>query len=349
MDKLAGRIARINSPCDILSTKLHPICLVALIVGSWLNSLMVESRSNRPKLLVFGGVTASGKTSASLRLARYLPIEIVSADSVSVYKGLDIGSAKPSVEQQRAVPHHLLDVVAPDETMTAAIYGSLAQGAIADIISRGRYPVLVGGTGLYIRTVLHGLVEAPKADKDLRRHLRQRETTLGNGTLHEELSRVDPVTADRLHPSDLVRIVRALEVYINTWKPISVLQKSHRFQENHYDVRYYVFDPGVDVLHHHIAERVKDMLESGLIEEARGLLDLGYSPTLRSLSTPGYRQACDVLGGRLTLDDAFDSICRDHRRYARRQRVWFRKVKEAIHLPGTEYVDYAAIAQWMES
>ena len=349
MDKLTGRIARINSPCDILSIKLHPIWAVALIAGSRLNSHMKESRSNRPRLLVLGGVTASGKTSASLRLARFLPVEIVSADSVSVYKGLDIGSAKPSIEQQRAVRHHLLDVVTPDEAMTAAIYGSLAQEAITDIISRDKYPVLVGGTGLYIRTVLHGLVEAPNADKDLRNHLRQRESALGHGTLHEELSRVDPVTAERLHPSDLVRIVRALEVYINTGKTISVLQKSHRFREKRYDVSYYAFDPGVEVLHRRIAARVEEMLEKGLIEEALGLLELGYSPSLRSLSTPGYRQAFEVLAGRMTLDEAFESICRDHRRYARRQRVWFRSVEGAVHLPGPDHVDYAAVAGWMQS
>jgi len=192
--------------------------------------------AQRPRLLVLGGVTASGKTQASLTLARHLPIEVVSADSVCVYRGLDIGSAKPTRDEQATVPHHLIDVVAPDETMTAARFSQLAREAIAEILARDHHPVLVGGTGLYIRATIYGLMDAPKADKALRRSLRETEQTHGPGTLHAKLQEVDPETATRLHPSDLVRIVRALEVHALTGETISQLQRRHQFSEAPYEV-----------------------------------------------------------------------------------------------------------------
>lgn len=299
-----------------------------------------------PRILVIAGVTASGKTQASLRLADYLPIEIVSADSVSVYRWLDIGSAKPTPEQRNLVPHHLIDVVEPDEPMSAALYERLAEDAVTDILSRGGYPVLVGGTGLYIRAVLHGLMPAPQADEELRRRLREKEDSFGRGALHRELCEVDPVTAKRLHPFDRVRIIRALEVYKLTGKPISWFHDKHQFSENRYDVMYFALDPGREILNERISARVREMLENGLLEEARSLQRRGYDPSLRSLRTPGYKQAFEVLAGEKTIDEAFESMCTDHRRYARRQRVWFRSVSSIRYCIGPDELNYRELADW---
>ncbi len=301
----------------------------------------------QPRVLVIAGVTASGKTCASLKLADQLPIEIVSADSVSVYRGLDIGSAKPTPEQRDLVPHHLIDVADPDEPMSAALYAELADDAISGILSRGRYPVLVGGTGLYIRAVLHGLMEGPEGDQELRLRLKEKEDACGRGTLHRDLCEVDPITAHRLHPFDQVRIIRALEVYQRTGKPISSFQEKHQFSENRYDAMYLALDPGREILNRRISARVEEMLDRGLLEEAAALRRRGFDSSLRSLRTPGYRQAFEVLDGKKTVEEAFESICTDHRRYARRQRVWFRSVSSVLFFNGPDELNYTELADWL--
>ncbi|MDY0004647.1 MAG: tRNA (adenosine(37)-N6)-dimethylallyltransferase MiaA [Polyangia bacterium] len=284
----------------------------------------------RPELLVICGPTATGKTEAAIRISGELGGEIVSADAVQIYKGLDIGSAKPTAEERAAAPHHLLDIVEPTEVFSAARYVQEADRAIADIRGRGLLPVVTGGCGLYIRALLYGLCPAPPANPALRAALLAEEEQLGAGHLHRRLAAVDPIAAARLHPSDLVRVVRALEVQTLTGVPISERQASHGFENPRYEALIWGIDPGREVLHTRIEARVGDMVAHGLVEEVRGLLERGLAPGCPGLQTPGYREIVTHLEGLIELPEAIRLIGQAHRRYARRQRTWFRKTRGII-------------------
>jgi tRNA dimethylallyltransferase len=300
-------------------------------------------------VVVVCGPTAAGKTTAGIELCEMAGGEIVSADSVQVYEELDIGSAKPTPAERARVTHHMLDVVRPDEPMTAAIYADLARRAISDIIDRKKQVVVVGGTGLYIRALIHGLMDAPAAQPSLRKKLRAAEARLGKGTLHRRLRRVDPDTASRLHPSDLVRIIRALEVEAVTGHPVSELHQRHAFREKIYDVKYIGLDPGRDALARRIELRAAKMFDQGLVREAEGLLRRGYSPAARPLRSPGYLQAFKVLFGEMTREEAMESVCTAHRRYARRQRVWFRKVEPIEWYESPAAIPKRELSEWLRA
>ncbi len=303
--------------------------------------------SQKPRLVVLAGPTAAGKTEAGIRLARLADAEIVSADSVQVYRRLDIGSAKPTLEQRAVVRHHLIDVADPDETMSAARYASLAHEAIADILARGRRVVVVGGTGLYLRALLHGLVPTPPADPAVRRRLREYERTHGPGALHARLAEVDPQAASRIHPADLVRLERALEVWELTGRPLSELQRAHSFCEQRYEALFLVLDPGKEELEARIRARVEEMYRQGLLEEVAGLLADGYPAALPALRSPGYRQAVACVLGRIPEQEAKERTRVAHRRYARRQRQWFRKEPGARWYHGPQDLPYEKLAAWL--
>lgn len=276
-------------------------------------------------LLVICGPTASGKTALAVELARHFPIEVVSADSRQVYRGLDIGTAKATAEERRQVPHHLLDLVEPDEEFSVADFASLAHSAIAAVHERGRLPVLLGGTGLYLRAVTEGLVDAPTGNPALRAELLEREGREGPGTLFRLLREVDPPLAQRIPPGDLTRTVRALEVYRLSGRRLSDFQREHAFAERPYATLKLGLAPPREELYRRIDQRVEWMLEQGLSAEVRGLLERGYDPECKALRTIGYRELIRHLRGEISLTEATALIQRNSRHYAKRQLTWFRR------------------------
>jgi tRNA dimethylallyltransferase len=298
---------------------------------SILDSIQRSSLGTSPKhlpLVVIVGPTAVGKTRLSLRLAQEFGGEIVSADSRQVYRGMDIGTAKPTLEERHRVPHHLLDVVAPDEVFTLAQYQELAYQAIDDVLARGKLPLLVGGTGQYVRAVVEGwgIPRVPPNEK-LRAELYRQAEVEGEAALHARLWEVDAAAAERIDPRNVRRVVRALEVYLETGQPISELQRKK-------PPPYRILQIGLTLerqeLYRRIDERVDGMIEAGLVEEVRGLVEQGYSYDLPSMSGLGYQQIGLYLRDQVSLEEAIQLIKRHTRRFVRHQYNWFRLDGEAI-------------------
>ena len=288
------------------------------------------SGHDAPPLVVICGPTAAGKTALAVELAAHWPLEVVSADSRQVYRGMDIGTAKPTPAERQALPHHLVDVFEPSEDFSVADFLPRATAAIDDIVARGRLPLLVGGTGLYIQALLSGLVAAPGAAPDLRRAFLAREAAEGEGTLHRQLLAVDPAMAARLAPRDLPRIVRALEVYAQCGRPLSLLQAEHAFAEQPFRTLIVGLAPERAELYRRIDGRAEAMFAAGLVEETRALLARGVSPAAKSLRTIGYRETVRLLAGELTPAAALAEVQKETRRYAKRQMTWFSKTTGII-------------------
>ncbi|MFP4032304.1 MAG: tRNA (adenosine(37)-N6)-dimethylallyltransferase MiaA [Desulfococcaceae bacterium] len=278
----------------------------------------------RPPVVVIVGPTGVGKTAATIDLARALNGEIVGADSVQIFRHMDIGSAKPTPAERAAAPHHLVDVADPDEPWDAARYARVARGVIADIHGRGRAPLVAGGAGLYIRALLEGIFPAGGTDPEVRRRLRDEAAARGAPALHRRLAETDPEAATRIHPNDAFRIVRALEVLEVTGRHLSTHQADHDFG----DAPYRLFRIGLyrerEELYERIERRVDAMLAEGLLEEVRGLLARGYGPELKPMGAIGYRHMVDFLAGRVDWAETVRLLKRDTRRYAKRQLAWFR-------------------------
>lgn len=289
-----------------------------------------------PSIVVLVGPTAAGKSSLALRFAEQVGAEIVSADSMQVYRGMDIGTAKPSVEDRSRAPHYLIDIADPNESFHAARYQKEADQAIAGILGRGRLPLVVGGTGLYVRALLHGLFpEAePIREKTWSERLR-RYASFGDEP-HALLAQVDPEGARRIHCRDRVRAQRALDVYLRTGRSIAEWQEDHRFRENRY--RYLILGlcPDRKTLYRRIDERVDWMMKAGLLEEVSALLAAGYGPELPSMKALGYRHMAAVLSGRVALKSAVETLKRDTRRYAKRQITWFRNQEQVLWIQPEE-------------
>jgi tRNA dimethylallyltransferase len=279
-------------------------------------------------LIAIVGPTGSGKSALALRLARERGGEIVSCDSLQVYRGLDIGSAKATPEERAAVPHHLLDVVEPPEAFSAAEYARQARAALAGIVARGRLPIVAGGTGLYLRALLQGLFEGPSRDEPLRSRLEAMAGRYGEARLHRLLARVDPEAASRLPPRDRVRVVRALEVFWNTGRPLSTHHRQGAVPLRGFSPRLLGIAPDRVALRQAIERRTREMFERGLLEEVRGLLARGLPSDLRPLRSIGYRQAVAVVQGRLARPEAERDIVADTLRFAKRQMTWFRHQAE---------------------
>jgi tRNA dimethylallyltransferase len=277
-----------------------------------------------PRLIAIVGPTASGKSALALSLAELVPAEIVSCDSVQVYRGFDVGSAKATAEERARVPHHLLDLAPPDGDFSAADYARIARGAIGEISRRGRLPLLVGGTGLYFRALFRGLFEGPPRDDALRARLTALAERHGVARLHRLLRRRDPAAAARIASRDLVRIVRALEVVYWTGRPISEHHRDPPQPLLGYHSLFLGLDPGREGLRQAIAARTRRMLAAGLLAEVQRLVER-HGPSLRPLRAVGYRQAVDVLAGRLPAADLEPEIVKETLRFAKRQRTWFRK------------------------
>ncbi len=276
------------------------------------------------------GPTAAGKSALALRLARERGGEIVSCDSLQVYRGLDVGSAKPAAEERHLVRHHLVDVVDPDAAFSAADYARRARAALREIAQRGALPIVAGGTGLYLRALLQGLFEGPPRDATLRRRIEGLATRFGDARLHRLLVRVDPEAAARIAPRDRVRVVRALEVYRLTRQRLSDHHRVAPAALAGFSLRVLVLDPPREVLRAAVERRTREMFERGLLAEVADLLAQGYAPELRPLQAIGYRQALEVLAGRCTPEQAQRDIVTATMRYAKRQRTWFRHQTQGI-------------------
>jgi tRNA dimethylallyltransferase len=297
------------------------------------------------KLLVITGPTAVGKSEIALELAAGINAEIISADSVQVYRGFDIGTAKPTPAERSRVRHHLLDIVDPSENYTVADFQKDAFAAIRDISGRGKLPMLVGGTGLYIRAVVRGFAFSPAAeDEKLRRKLYNEAKLLGPRALHERLSAVDPLAAQNIHPNDLRRIIRALEVHELTRRPISEQVQQTPVKPVFDTVQFCLTRPRKQ-LYERIEKRVDKMLADGFLTEVRKLLAQGISPRAKAMQSLGYRQLVSYLEGKITLAEAVELIKGDTRRFAKRQLTWFRREPDLIWIDLDKYDNNFAVTE----
>jgi tRNA dimethylallyltransferase len=276
------------------------------------------------------GPTAVGKSAVGLRVAQALGTEVLAADSRQVYRGMDIGTDKPTPEERRAVPHRLIDLVDPDQPFNVGLYRQHAADEIARLHRQGKLPLVVGGTGLYVRGLLRGLCEGPPADWTMRARLEEEARSQGAESLYLKLADVDPVAAQRLHPHDQVKIIRALEVHAYMSRTISGIHGAHRFADSPYAALMIGLLRERGELYRRIEERVDGMLARGLREETHRLLDRGYRPHLSAMRGVGYKQMAGYLLGDHDYEEAVRLLKRDTRRYAKRQLTWFR-AEPAIH------------------
>ncbi len=284
-------------------------------------------------VLVLLGPTGVGKTAVSRALAQRLPVEIVSADSRQIYRYMDIGTDKPDAEFRAQVPHHFVDVLPPDVTFSAGEFAHQARLVIQNLLKKKVLPLVVGGSGLYIRALLEGFFEANAKDEALRQQLETKARTEGAEVLYQELKMVDPESAMRIHPHNVKRVVRALEVYYLTGQPISYWHQ----RRDPAPFPYIKIGLSMDraALYARINQRVEQMFDAGLIEETRRLLAMGYSPQLNALNTVGYKEVVQFLNDEIDLYTCVERVKRNTRRYAKRQFTWFRAEKSVhwIHLP----------------
>jgi tRNA dimethylallyltransferase len=281
--------------------------------------------TQKPRLAVIVGPTAVGKTQTGMKYAFQLGGEIVNADSMQVYRRMDIGTAKPSANDRTAVPHHLIDIVDPDEDFNVSIFVRLARNVIHQLHDRSKPVFVVGGTGLYIRALIGGLLRSQDPDYELREFYRSQVNNYGIDYLYGQLQTRDPESAFKINPHDTVRIIRALEVLDLMGHPIAELQRSHQFMEKPYIVLKIGLTMEKQALFQRIDERIDQMIKGGLIEEVRMLLQMGYDETCKAMQSLGYRHILAYLKGSLTLDDAVRRMKRDSRSYAKRQMTWFKK------------------------
>lgn len=293
-------------------------------------------------LIVVAGPTASGKTRLAIDIAKHFNGEIISADSMQIYKYMDIGTAKPTAAERAECPHHLIDFVEPDAEFSVADYTELAHKVIGDIYSRGRMPVMCGGTGLYINSVVNDVTFGEmESDNDLRQELRAIADTEGNEKLIDILSQFDPVSAKRLHPNNVRRVIRAIEFYRLTGIPISEHQEMTKQVESRYAPVMFCIDHDREILYNRINMRVDIMFRDGLVDEVKKLLDMGYTKDLNSMKGIGYKELIDYFNGEYSIDEAKDTIKQGTRRYAKRQLTWFRRDNRIIMLSPEDALDRA--------
>lgn len=278
----------------------------------------------RPRVVILLGPTGVGKSKLGIEWAERLGGEIITADSMQVYRYMDIGTAKPTPEEQKRVRHHLIDLVTPDQPFHADLYRALGRKTIGQLSKSGRPIWVVGGTGLYIKALTQGLFRSPKIDPHVRARLKEEAREKGEAFLHERLKRVDPKTASWLHPHDLFRTIRALEVFDSAGVPISFFREQHSFRERPYLTMKVGLEMDRKGLYRRIDERVDQMIERGFRQEVKELMEMGYGPELKPMQSLGYKQMVQFLSKKIGWDEAVSQMKRDTRHFAKRQWTWFK-------------------------
>ncbi|MDD7769985.1 tRNA (adenosine(37)-N6)-dimethylallyltransferase MiaA [Suipraeoptans intestinalis] len=301
--------------------------------------------------VVLAGPTAVGKTELSISLAKKLDAEIISADSMQVYRQMNIGSAKITREEMQGIPHHLIDVLDPDEEFHVVRFQEMAKKAMEEIYARGRLPLLVGGTGFYIQALLYDIdFQAAGESEEIRSSLLKEAREKGNQVLHDRLRQVDEASALAIHPNNVKRVIRALEFYLTTGRQISRHNAEQKKRQSPYDFRYIVLHARREELYRRIDLRVDRMVEAGLVEEVRALRDQGYTKEMVSMQGLGYKEILDYLEGNSSLSEAVYRIKRDTRHFAKRQLTWFRREPDVIWVDKTElgYREDAVLEQVLQ-
>lgn len=286
----------------------------------------------KKKIIILCGPTGIGKTRLAIDLARTFDGEIIGADSMQIYRYMDIGTAKPDVMERRMAPHHLIDFVPPDHPFDAGQYIEHADAVIASLLDRDKLPIVAGGTGFYIKALLHGLFRERTADALVIQRLENELKEKGAAALHGRLVALDPDAAEKIHPNDTFRVIRALEVVEVTGRTISSHRQDHGFSEERYDALTFCLYMERSLLYKRIDQRVDLMIDQGFLDEVKGLLERGYACDLKSMQSIGYRHLCDHLTCGVSWDETIRLMKRDTRRYAKRQFTWFRNQKETVWL-----------------
>jgi tRNA dimethylallyltransferase len=307
----------------------------------------MEIQTTKKPLVILTGPTAVGKTALSIMLAKAIGGEIISADSMQVYRYMDIGTAKIKPEETEGVPHHLIDVLNPTEDFNVTAFQTMAKQAINEIYSRGRIPIVAGGTGFYIQSLLYDISFEETEVSFYREELTAYYEAYGAHALHEELKKVDPVSYEQIHENNVKRVIRALEFYHDTGYPISEHNKAQRQKESPYNFEYFVLNDDREVLYRRIEKRIDIMMEQGLIEEVQGLLDYGCQPDMVSMQGLGYKEIISYLNGECSLEEAVYILKRDTRHFAKRQLTWFRREKEVTWVDRTAFSSEEEILEYM--
>ena len=307
------------------------------------------TEKEKPMLIVVAGPTASGKSAAAVELARMIDGEIISADSMQVYRYMDIGSAKITKEEMMGIPHYLIDVADPTEDFDVVRYAREAKAAVSDIISRGKVPILCGGTGFYIQAVTRDIDFSETGSlPEYREELAAYAAQHGNAALHERLRDIDPVSYETIHPNNLKRVIRALEYYKETGMTISAHNEAERQRETPYDLHFFVLNDDRAVLYDRIDKRVDFMMAEGLYDEVMYLRQMGLTRDMVSMQGLGYKEMLDCMDGKYDLDEAVRILKRDSRHYAKRQITWFKRERNTIWIDRRDFGgDSIKIAEFM--
>lgn len=289
-------------------------------------------------LIIITGPTAVGKTEASILLAKKINGEIISADSMQVYKGMDIGTAKITKDEMMGVPHHLIDILSPEQDFNVYTFQQLAKTAVDDICSRGKIPILAGGTGFYIQALLYGISFKEEANT-YRLELEKILEEKGNLYLHAMLEEADPASANIIHPNNIKRVIRALEFYQETGEPISKHNETERQKESQFQSAYFVLNMPREQLYERINLRIDKMLADGLLQEVTTLKEMGVKKEMTSMQGIGYKEVLDYLNGETSYEEMVYLLKRDTRHFAKRQITWFKREKDVIWMDKTKYQD----------
>lgn len=300
------------------------------------------------KLIILAGPTASGKTSVSIDLAKRLGGEIISADSMQVYKYMDVGTAKISVEEMQGVKHHLIDVLDPKEDFNIVKFQNMVKCSIEEIVKNGHIPILVGGTGFYIQSVIYDIDFNNEDDNSsVRKKLEEEYGTFGADFMHEKLKKIDIVSAQTIHKNNKKRIIRAIEYFLINNEPISSHNEVQREKKSPYDYRFFVLNPPRDILYERINKRVDIMVENGLVDEVKKLREMGLSTANISMQGIGYKEIIEYLDGEVSLETAIENIKQNTRHMAKRQVTWFKREKDVIYVDPFSFESNDKIVDYM--
>lgn len=299
-------------------------------------------------MIILTGPTAVGKTALSIKLAKAVNGEIISADSMQVYQYMNIGTAKIKKEEMQGVKHYLIDVLSPEEEFNIVKFQTLAKEAMNEIYAKGKIPIIVGGTGFYIQSLVYDIdFKENDGDGTIRESLEAEAVLVGPDAMHEKLRQVDPKAADEIHPNNVKKVIRALEFFELTGEPISLHNEEERKKESPYNFSYFVLNQAREILYERINQRIDKMIEMGLLEEVEFLKEKGYDKSLVSMQGLGYKEILDYLDGNSTLEEAIYILKRDTRHFAKRQITWFKREKEVIWLSKDEFLDEDVILKKM--